>query len=188
MPAGHMAACVNLPVCLPVGFKHEFGGCGNRAASPGGRDRSIFHFTQQLVGSSARCPSARLCRGASQVRAVSLLVGSSRRAGRRSFARFTMCARLLAMVAARAVSGLRCVRSFGVSRSFALTSSVPSHRTDLHPSPATSRWSSVVSHFFDGARPVALVGARRSYRMRLPLPSAGTEWNVLSFGRPGRRS
>jgi hypothetical protein len=134
MPAGHMAARVNPSVRLPVGFKHEFGGCGNRATSLGGRARSIFHFTHQLVGSSARCPSARLGRGASQVRALSLLVGSSRRAGRHSFARFTVCARQHSVVAARAGSGLRCVRPFGVSRSLAITSSVPAHRSDLHPS------------------------------------------------------
>jgi hypothetical protein len=57
MPAGHMAACVNPPACAPVGFKHEFGGCGNRVTSLGGRARSIVHFTQQLVG---RLPVARL--------------------------------------------------------------------------------------------------------------------------------
>jgi hypothetical protein len=39
MPAGHMAACVNPSVCLPVGFKHEFGGCGNRVNGLGRRAR-----------------------------------------------------------------------------------------------------------------------------------------------------
>jgi hypothetical protein len=188
MPAGHMAAYVNPSARLPVGFKHEFGGCGNRVTSLGGRARSIFHFTQQLVESSARCPSARLGRGTSQVRAVSLLVGLFHLPGRHSFARFMVCARQLALVATGAVSGLRCVWSFGVSRSLAITSPALAHRIDLHPSTATSRWSPVVSHFFDGTRPVALVGTRCSYRKRLPLSSAGTEWNVLSSSHAGRPS
>jgi hypothetical protein len=54
--------------------------------------------------------------------------------------------------------------------------------------PETSRCSSVVSHFFDGTRPVTLVATRCSYRNRLPLPSAGTEWSVHSSSRAGRPS
>jgi hypothetical protein len=53
--------------------------------------------------------------------------------------------------------------------------------------PATSRWSSVVSHFFDRTRPVALVATRFSHRKRLPLSSEGTDWSVRSSYRAGRR-
>jgi hypothetical protein len=83
-----------------------------------------LHVARLLVLVGARLRSAHL----------GLLVGSSRRAGRHSFARFTVCARQHSVVAARAGSGLRCVRPFGVSRSLAITSSVPAHRSDLHPS------------------------------------------------------
>jgi hypothetical protein len=93
MPEGHMASRTNLPVGKPVVFKHEFGGCGNRVQRLGGRARSIFHFTQQLVGTSTRCSSARFSRGSSQVRAMSSPVASFRRAGRHPFARFTVCGR-----------------------------------------------------------------------------------------------
>jgi hypothetical protein len=83
-------------------------------------------------------------------------------------------------------SALRLV--VGVSRSLATTSPVQTRRRGLHPFTRMSRWSPVVSHFLDGTRPVALVGTRCSYRKRLPLPSAGTEWNVLSSCRAGRPS
>jgi hypothetical protein len=61
-------------------------------------------------------------------------------------------------------------------------------RRGLHPFTRMSRWSPVVSHFFDLARPVAQVGRRCSYRRRLPLSSAGTDWSVPSSCRAGRCS
>jgi hypothetical protein len=101
--------------------------------------------------------------------------------------RFEVCGRLRVIVVAGSCgrSALRLVARRLSSNRMCVTRSNAAE--DLHPSTIMSRWPSVDSHFFDLARPVALVASRCSYRKRLPRPSAGTVWSALSSSRAGRR-
>jgi hypothetical protein len=156
-------------------FKHEFGGCGNRATRLGGRARSTFHFTQQFAGSSTRYPSARLGRGLFQLRAASLLVGS--------FGRVVVTR----LPVSRCAVVYRDRRGWFLSPVCAASARPSSfvHSRSRHPfkrvggtftcPPVTSRWSPVDSHFFDLARPVALVATvSRTASVRLCLPRGQT--------------